>query len=150
MSHQELLARRERWTPVLEVPELWAASVDSISRTIRIMSERAARRTGREAADPAVRVFTGAVFGVMLAVAPDRARDPDVDHPAAGQEAPARLEEGLPLLGGTARALSTGPTRCRCSPVGCETWPTPPATAPGRVRSRTLRGCTGSVTSTAG
>ncbi|MDQ1044540.1 response regulator transcription factor [Streptomyces sp. V4I2] len=46
--------------------------------------------------------------------------------------------------------LSTGPPRCQFPPVGCETWPTPPATAPSRDRSRTLPGCTGSATSTAG
>lgn len=39
---------------------------------------------------------------------------------------------------------------CHRPQVGCETWQTPPATAPSRDRSPTPRGSTSSVTSTAG
>jgi serine/threonine-protein kinase PknK len=42
------------------------------------------------------------------------------------------------------------PSYCHTPQVGCETWPTPPATAPSRDRSPTRPGSTGSATSTAG
>lgn len=97
MSDDELMAQRDRWMLMLSVPELWAAGLGNISRTIRIMSEQVAQRTERDPDDPAVRTYTGAVFGVMLTVALDWAKDPDMDFPAALDEALACLEQGLPL-----------------------------------------------------
>ncbi len=54
-------------------------------------------RAGRDPADPAVRAYVGAVFGVRLAVALDWAKNPAMDFPAELDAALAHLEEGLRL-----------------------------------------------------
>lgn len=56
-----------------------------------------AERAGRDADDPAIRNAVGAVFGVVAMVWLQWARDPDLDGPAAIDEALAHLEAGLPL-----------------------------------------------------
>jgi AcrR family transcriptional regulator len=97
MSETELIEQRERWMLMLSVPELWGASLGNVNATMRLMSEQVAKRAGRDPAEPAVRAYVGAVFGVMLAVALDWAKQPDMDFPAAIDQALTYLEEGLPL-----------------------------------------------------
>jgi AcrR family transcriptional regulator len=94
MSEAELNAQRERWLLLLSVPELWGAGLDNVGRTMQILCEQVAKRAGRDPAEPAVRAYVGAVFGVMFTVSLDWARDPDLDFPAALNEALAYLEEG--------------------------------------------------------
>jgi AcrR family transcriptional regulator len=97
ISKAELDEQRERWMLQLSVPELWGASLGNINRTMDFMSAQVAKRAGRDPADPAVRSHVGAVFGVMLSVALDWAKQPEMDFPEALDRALAYLEEGLPL-----------------------------------------------------
>jgi len=50
------------------VPEVRARTLDELSRTIDVMAEGMAKRTGRSPDDLAVRTYVGAVFGVMISV----------------------------------------------------------------------------------
>jgi AcrR family transcriptional regulator len=93
----ELSAQRDRWTLMVSVPEIWAATLGSIQRSIGVMAEQVAQRAGREPSDPAVRAYTGAVFGVMFTVALDWAKDPDLDFAKTLDEALASLEGGVTL-----------------------------------------------------
>jgi AcrR family transcriptional regulator len=51
----------------MAVPEIRARALDEFARTIDVMATVLARRSGRNADDPAVRSLAGAVFGVILA-----------------------------------------------------------------------------------
>ncbi|MDT6988400.1 hypothetical protein ACFSUJ_00070 [Streptomyces lusitanus] len=96
ISEQELALQRERFALIVSEPELWGPSLDSIRRTIRLLAEEVAERAGREARDPAVRAYTGAVFGVMLQVSMDWANDPGMDSAATLDEALGHLEHLRP------------------------------------------------------
>ena len=93
------------------VPEIRARAMNEFSRTIGVIAEALAGRTGRAPDDFQVRVFAGAVVGVMMSVfLPDKL---DADSEAQAEaiagtslgpdavtridEALALLEEGLPL-----------------------------------------------------
>jgi AcrR family transcriptional regulator len=97
MTGAELAAQRDRWVLMVSQPELWGASLGNLKRTIGVRTDQVAKRAGRDPADPTVRSYVGAVFGVMLAVALDWAEDPDMDFSAALDEGLANLEEGLPI-----------------------------------------------------
>jgi AcrR family transcriptional regulator len=96
MPDAELAAQRDRWTLMLSVPELWAANLSNIDGTLQLMAEQVGRRIGREPTDPAVRACTGAMFGIMLTVALEWAKDPDMNLVTAIDEALASLENGIP------------------------------------------------------
>lgn len=93
----EIAMQRERELLILAVPELWAASLNNITQTMTAIAELSAERVGREPDDPATRNIAGAVFGVMLAVMFDWAKNPDMDLPARLDEALEHLDSGLPL-----------------------------------------------------
>jgi AcrR family transcriptional regulator len=91
---------RETAALQMTVPEIRARSLDELNRTLRVAVEVLAKRTGRADDDLAVRVFTGAVFGVMIAVT--MPYHENQVHMAADtfervDEALALLEAGLPL-----------------------------------------------------
>ncbi len=52
----------------MTIPEVRARALDDFSRTITMMAEAMAKRTGRSPDDLAVRAVSGAIFGVILAV----------------------------------------------------------------------------------
>jgi AcrR family transcriptional regulator len=83
------------------VPEVRARTLDELSRTINVMADALAKRTGRSPDDLAVRTYVGAIFGVMMSIiAPgDWAAAADVGEQTFQRldEALALLEEGLPL-----------------------------------------------------
>ncbi|MFC9973178.1 TetR family transcriptional regulator [Spirillospora sp. NPDC127200] len=87
MSEQELTTARERWMLILSEPELLGAGFGNIERSMGIMAEQVAKRAGRDPGDPAVSAYAGAVFGVMLKVSLEWARDPGMDFAAALDEA---------------------------------------------------------------
>jgi AcrR family transcriptional regulator len=97
ISSAELTVQRERILLVLSVPALWGASLDNITETIRMLTDMVAAREGRTQDDPAVRTFSGAVFGVMLEVMFRWVSDPDMDIVAELDRALAHLEAGLPF-----------------------------------------------------
>ena len=91
------------------VPEIRARAMNEFARTINVVAEALAARTGHAAGDLPVRVVAGAVIGVMMSVfLPQHLEsDADVAHEVGAflaadsvsrlDEALALLEEGLPL-----------------------------------------------------
>lgn len=94
ISPQELALQRERWLLIMSEPELWGASLGSVTQALQLMTEQVAKRAGRPPKDALVRAYSGAVFGVMLQVSLEWASDPDMDFPGALDEA-LRCLEGL-------------------------------------------------------
>jgi AcrR family transcriptional regulator len=85
----------------MSVPEVRARMMDEMSRMIETGTDAVAKRTGRSPADLAVRVYTGAVIGAIMAVmGPEAYSEGTVDAEAFGRidEALAVLEPGLPEL----------------------------------------------------
>jgi AcrR family transcriptional regulator len=93
----EMDGLRERIKLVMSVPELRARTLDEFIRTIRMFSGVIARREGRPDDDFAVRIFTGALIGVVLAATLDVLENPDQDFLALMDAGLAQLESGLPL-----------------------------------------------------
>lgn len=83
------------------VPEIRARALDEFARTITVISEALAGRTGRPADDLAVRAAVGAIIGVIMAITmpwhgwPDRHDVHDMFRQI--DQGLALLEAGLPL-----------------------------------------------------
>ncbi|KZE76120.1 TetR family transcriptional regulator [Paenibacillus elgii] len=97
MSADELATMRERNQLIMTVPELRAAALNNLTQTMQLIAELAAKRTGREPDDAAVRTFAGAVIGVNISVMLHYAKHPDADFAELLDEALSKLEAGLPL-----------------------------------------------------
>ena len=83
------------------VPEVRARMMDEMSRMIEMVAEALAKRTGRAPDDLAVRVYVGAVIGVIMAVMrPEAYSEGAVDAEAFDRidGALAVLEPSLPEL----------------------------------------------------
>jgi AcrR family transcriptional regulator len=94
---EALLAhQRERAMLILQEPELRMRMLDDLRGTLQVFVELVAERVGRRADDFAVRAFTGAVVGVMLAAWLPAVTDPTVDLLALVDDSLAYLEAGLP------------------------------------------------------
>jgi len=84
----------------MSVPEVRARMLDELTRTIDEASNALAKRLGRSPEDLAVRVYAGAVFGVLMAaMGPETYSEGHVDAAVFDRvdEALAILEAGLPL-----------------------------------------------------
>jgi AcrR family transcriptional regulator len=84
----------------MTVPEVRARALDELSRTIDVMADALAKRTGRSPDDLAVRTYVGAVFGVMISIlSPHAWSGGDIGTQTFDRvdEALALLEDGLPL-----------------------------------------------------
>jgi AcrR family transcriptional regulator len=81
---------------MLHVPELRARALDEYARTIEVMGDAIARRTGLSATDSNVQVLAGAVIGVIMAVT--MPWDNLAGQQADVRELFARIDEGLSLL----------------------------------------------------
>jgi len=91
---------REMTTLGLSVPEVRARMIDEMARTMDRAAEELAKRVGRAPGDLAVRVWAGAVFGVMMAaMGRESYAEGRVDAAVFDRidEALAMLESGLPL-----------------------------------------------------
>ncbi|WP_440446612.1 acyl-CoA-like ligand-binding transcription factor [Paenibacillus elgii] len=97
MSADELATMRERNQLIMTVPELRAAALNNLTQTMQLIAELAAKRTGREPDDAAVRTFAGAIIGVNISVMLHYAEYPDADFAELLDEALGKLEAGLPL-----------------------------------------------------
>jgi len=101
LSDEDLAKLRETAQLTLTVPELRARAIDEYTRTIKVIAEAAAKRSGRDPNDFAVRVLAGAIVGVIMgATMPwtDLAtRQPDTDMIDRIDAALAQPEAGLPL-----------------------------------------------------
>ena len=84
----------------MSIPEVRARMLDEMTRTIDMMAEALAKRTGRDPDDLAVRVSVGAIMGVIMAIMrPDHLAGGHVNAQAFDRidEALSLLESGLPL-----------------------------------------------------
>jgi AcrR family transcriptional regulator len=93
----ELDLERERGALIFAVPALRARFMDQFAATIGMIAELIATRTGRDAEDPLVRNFAGAVIGVALASTQTVVEDPRADYLELLDTGLAHLEAGLPL-----------------------------------------------------
>src|SRR6185437_15681337 len=67
LSDADLATFQETSSLIFTVPELRARAMDEYSRTINVIAEAAARRSGRDPNDFAVRNVAGAIVGVIMA-----------------------------------------------------------------------------------
>jgi AcrR family transcriptional regulator len=114
-------------------PEIRARAIYEFARTIDVLADALARRSGHQADDLAVRVLAGAVIGVIMSVMMPAHADPEVAGPhkidagpesfALIDEALALLEAGLPLLSGGYKPSPQAPGGGRHdSPEGSPDW----------------------------
>jgi AcrR family transcriptional regulator len=104
-TSQEWAQIREGAKLSVSVPEVRARAMSEFSRMISVIAEATARRTGRSPDDIRVRVFAGAVIGVMMSIfLTDDLEDGSeaeatamVEH-LMGPESVARIDEALALL----------------------------------------------------
>jgi len=100
-SEADLDVLRQTSTFTMTVPEVRARAMDEFARTIAVISEALAKRTGRPADDLAVRVVAGAIVGVIMSITmPWEGWSSDreiVDMFTRIDQALALLEAGLPL-----------------------------------------------------
>lgn len=97
LTQVEVETEKDRGLLFLTVPELWGASLGSITKSTDMLIELSARRTGRDVHDPRLRTAVGAIFGVLLLAAFDWVRKPDRDILAVIDDAFDQLEQGLVL-----------------------------------------------------
>jgi AcrR family transcriptional regulator len=91
---------QEMTTLGMSIPEVRARTMDEMARTMDRAAEEVARRVGRSPGDLAVRVYAGAVFGVIMAAMGRKSYAEGHVDPAVFDridEALAMLESGLPL-----------------------------------------------------
>lgn len=97
LAADDRAAMQERMTLIRSVPELRAAMLDDLTRTVQLLAEVAAERTGRRAEDIAVLTFAGAVIGLSISTMLAATNDPSADLFALLDTSLALLEDGLPL-----------------------------------------------------
>lgn len=88
---------RLRTTLAKSVPELHAAALDKHAHALRRLAEVVAARLGRDPGDFPVRVFSGAIMGVVLAIVDTGGGASLPDHADLLDEALRLLSAGLPL-----------------------------------------------------
>ena len=76
LAQLERHAEQERLQLIAAVPELRAAQLDDIRRTVELLAGAVAERLGRPPGDFEIRVFTGALTGAVLAALGDDPQDP--------------------------------------------------------------------------
>jgi len=97
LSAEQLAQIGEGTKLAMTVPAVRARSLDEAARTIGIIGSAIAERSGRDPADPVIRLFAGAVVGVAMAawfVAPG---DDLTDFAKNFEEGLSLLESGLQL-----------------------------------------------------
>jgi AcrR family transcriptional regulator len=101
LSEEDLARFQETSALAFSVPEIRARAMDELARTIGVIAEAAARRSGRDRNDFAVRNLAGAIVGVIMAATlpwSDWAQEPSMpDMLGRIDAALAHLEAGLPL-----------------------------------------------------
>lgn len=95
LSAEMIDEQRQRGVLALNVPELQAAWIAELIRTARMMADMLAERIGRAPNDPRVRMYTGALMGVILAAMAPMLVDPEADYIADMDAALDFLEGGL-------------------------------------------------------
>ena len=100
-SEADLDVVRQTTALTMTVPEVRARAMDEFARTIAVISEALAKRTGRPADDLAVRTVAGAIIGVIMSITMpwDGWSDPQTIEGTFQRidQALGLLEAGLPL-----------------------------------------------------
>jgi len=98
LTDEDLASFRETIALTIAVPEVRARAIDEFARTISVIAEAVARRSGRDPADFEVRNLAGAVVGVIMAATMpwDGDHAPE-DMLSRIDAALAHLDAGLPL-----------------------------------------------------
>jgi hypothetical protein len=96
LTEEQLETERERMRLFESSPELRPRMMENYYNTIAMLAGLAAERTGREPGDLAVRVWAGAVVGVVMAAYVHSGEKLDEAFGTI-DEALALLEAGLPL-----------------------------------------------------
>ena len=94
---EEMAQQRERAALFLSVPELRAAALSELARSVELAADMVAERLGRRPDDFAVRNFAGVLIGVSMSAMLAVAEDPTADLFALMDAGMAHLEAGLPL-----------------------------------------------------
>ncbi len=101
LSEQDLATLQETSSLIFTVPELRARAMDEYSRTISVIAEAIATRSGHDPDDFAVRTVAGAIVGVIMAATMPWSDWVDKSPPGHMFDridaALAHLEAGLPL-----------------------------------------------------
>ncbi len=97
LTAAEVETEKDRGLLFLTVPELWGASLSSITKSTDTLIAMSARRTGRDVHDPELRTAIGAIFGVLLLAAFDWVRNPEGNILAVIDDAFGQLEKGIIL-----------------------------------------------------
>jgi AcrR family transcriptional regulator len=101
LSEADLVRFQETSTLAFSVPEIRARATDELVRTIGVIAEAAARRSGHDRNDFAVRNLAGAIVGVIMAATlpwGDLTQEPSMSDMLGRIDAAlAHLEAGLPL-----------------------------------------------------
>jgi len=101
LSEDDLARFQEASALTFSIPEVRARAIDELSRAIGVIAAAAARRSGHDPDDFAVRNLAGAIVGVIMAATmpwSDWAeQQPTQDMLARIDAALAHLEAGLPL-----------------------------------------------------
>ena len=97
LGPDEVAEMRLRGRLVYGIPALRSAMIDDMVRTSALMTGEIALRTGRPADDLAVRVFTGAMMGALMAAMLPALEDGSSDLLGLVEQVFALLEAGLPL-----------------------------------------------------
>lgn len=88
---------RNRHDLLVSVPELRSAMLDEFVRTTDMLTTAIAERLGRSPDDFAVRTFSGALQGTVMAAVLPAMSDPDADYPKLLDAALSQMEAGFPL-----------------------------------------------------
>ncbi len=95
-TEAELETVRETTSLTMTVPEVRARAMDEFSRTIAVIADALAKRSGRPADDLAVRTMAGAIIGVIMSITmPWEGWSSDRQ---AIEDMFARIDQGLALL----------------------------------------------------
>jgi AcrR family transcriptional regulator len=97
LSPDELAEERVREALIMATPELRSRMLDDFGHTIQLIGDLFSERLGRAPDAFAVRVFSGALIGAMLAATFTAIEDPNADLLALLDQAFGYLEAGLPL-----------------------------------------------------
>jgi AcrR family transcriptional regulator len=101
LTEQDMATLQETSSLIFTVPELRARAMDEYSRTISVIAEAVATRSGRDSDDFAVRTVAGAIVGVIMAATmpwSDWVDKSPASHMFERIDAAlAHLEAGLPL-----------------------------------------------------
>ncbi|HXP19275.1 MAG TPA: TetR family transcriptional regulator [Streptosporangiaceae bacterium] len=98
LTEEDVASFQETVALTLSVPEIRSRAIDEFVRTIDVIAEATARRTGRDPDDFEVRNVAGAVVGVIMsATMPWGGSEPAAYMLGRIDAALAHLEAGLPL-----------------------------------------------------